>query len=356
MNAVWVVFAAMLFAVMMRRMRRRVSDPGARRAGGAALLLTSIAVVALAGPVLAAPHSSKAPQRNPIGNLTTRRLSADLRKAVELRSVASNLNPPLSVASEHDKPLIAYDGCQLEFAQLRSKPCVFGDPSSQTTVVLFGDSHAGAWFPALNAISKQHHWRLLIFVKDACPAEDVNLVRYGHYYTQCPIWRDNSEQQIAALDPALVVVASSQYINGMRPRAGVPGGHGGTWQNAVSATFSFLHHAAERVLYITDVPMLTQPAPDCLSAHRSNAQRCIVSTRTGFRYPEIRADELNIARQQHIDALNANSWFCTSTSCPVIVNDILVYRDAQHMTPQYSTFLAPVLDQAMTPIMAAPGS
>ena len=44
-------------------------------------------------------------------------------------------------------------------------------PSSKTTVVLFGDSHAMQWFPALNGLAKEHDWRLVGLTKAACPPE-----------------------------------------------------------------------------------------------------------------------------------------------------------------------------------------
>jgi SGNH domain (fused to AT3 domains) len=348
-----VVFAVTLFFLVGRRIGRTqliVRGPVLALAGGATLFATSLSVVALSAPVFASLHTRKAVRRSRVGNPTDRQLAADLRMGVKTRRVPSNLKPSLSSASD-DLPIIARNGCQLQFAGVNSQPCVYGDTTSQTSVVLFGDSHAAAWFPALNAISTQHHWRLLIFVKSACPAEEVNVVRYGHFYSDCPTWRDNTEQQIAALHPALVVVASSQYINGMRPLAGVPTGHGGTWQNGVAATFGFLHRAAQRTVYITDVPMLSQNAPDCLSAHKSDAQRCTVSRHTGFRYPRYTADELRLAAQEHINAVNADSWFCARTRCPVIVKNMLLYRDAQHMAPEWSLFLAPLLDDAITPVM-----
>jgi hypothetical protein len=315
--------------------------------GGAGVLL--VGALALCTPLVVSAAGASPPSTHS-AELTTGKLAADLRAAAGIRTVPSNLRPPLSAAS-NDVPLIRTNGCQLEFGPVNSKPCVYGDAGSVTSVVLFGDSHAAAWFPALNAISKRHHWRLLIFVKSACPAEDVDIVRNGVPYGDCPVWRSNTEQAIAKLDPALVVVASWQYVNGMRAEAGVPAGHGGTWQNGVAATFGFLRHAAQHTLYITDDPTLPHSAPDCLSAHRSDVQRCSVSTKQGFRYPQYTADELRIAAQAHISAVNADSWFCTSTTCPMIVNNILLYRDDQHMTPQWSSFLAPLLDAAMTRAM-----
>ena len=333
--------------------RSFVHRPVRGLAGGVAFAIASLAAVALAAPVFASPHLGRAvrpPSRGPNGQLTPRQLAADLHRGVSTEEVPSNLRPSLA-AAHGDYPLIGKNGCQLTIVPLMSEPCVYGDATSQTSVVLFGDSHAAAWFPALNMISERHQWRLLIFSKDACPAEEINVIRRGALYGQCPIWRRNAMQQIAALHPALVVVASSQYVNGARPLTGVPTGYGGTWQNGVAATFKFLHQVAQHALYITDDPMLPQPAPTCLSAHMSDVRACTVSTHRGFRYPRLTADELKLGAQAHISSVNVSSWFCTPTRCPVIVGNILLYRDAQHMAPQWSLFLAPLLDDAVTRVM-----
>ena len=50
-------------------------------------------------------------------------------------------------------------------------PSASHGPSSKTTVVLFGDSHAMQWFPALNGLAKEHDWRLVGLTKAACPPE-----------------------------------------------------------------------------------------------------------------------------------------------------------------------------------------
>ncbi|HET7049718.1 MAG TPA: SGNH hydrolase domain-containing protein [Solirubrobacteraceae bacterium] len=324
---------------------RRILVP----AGAAAIVAGSLAVSA---PVFASRQGTPKTGRAGIATLTPAKLAADLRKAAGIRRVPSNLKPSLSAAAG-DVPVIRKNGCQLEFGPVNSRPCVYGDTASHTSVILFGDSHAAAWFSALNAISKQHHWRLLIFVKSACPAEEVDVVRNGVLYADCPVWRSNTEQAIEELDPALVVVASRQYITEMRPEAGVPTGHGGTWQNGVAAIFSFLRHAAKHTLYVTDDPTLTRSAPECASRHRSDVRRCSVSTARGLRYPQYTADELRIATEQHISAVNADSWFCTSTICPPIVKNILLYRDDQHMTPEWSSFLTPLLDAAVSRAMNA---
>src|SRR5207237_2122181 len=111
---------------------------------------------AVAAPALAAGH-----------RLTLSRLAADLGAGVMTRKVPSNLTPSLT-AAVGAVPLIVSNGCSLQDAGVTSKPCFFGDTKSHTSVVLFGDSHATTWFPALDMISKQQHWRLVDLTKAAC--------------------------------------------------------------------------------------------------------------------------------------------------------------------------------------------
>jgi peptidoglycan/LPS O-acetylase OafA/YrhL len=359
MALISLVIAVLSFVLVERPIRRIqtfVRHPSLGLTGGAVLVATSLAAVALARPVFASLHAgpSVAPPVLVSRGTTplTAQLSADLRVGVRARRVPSNLDPSVAAAAQ-DKPVIDKNGCLLVDAAIKSKPCVYGDKTSHTSVVLFGDSHAAAWFPAVNRISMREGWRLLVIAKSGCPAAAVNVVRYGRVFTNCPLWRRNAEQQIAALHPALVIVAYSQYLHGDRPLAGVPTGYGSTWLDGTEATFSFLHRAAARVVFVTDVPMLTQVAPDCVSGHMSNVRPCTVARTTGIRYPRVTHQERELAARNHIDSIDSTSWFCTPGRCPVIVDNILMYRDAQHMTPQWSRFLAPVLADALKPVIQA---
>ena len=67
--------------------------------------------------------------------------------------VPADLVPALADVRD-DLPTIYGDGCHLDQRTVTPKVCVFGDPSSSTTVVLFGDSHAAQWFPALERLAR----------------------------------------------------------------------------------------------------------------------------------------------------------------------------------------------------------
>jgi hypothetical protein len=220
-------------------------------------------------------------------------------------------------------------------------------------VVLFGDSHAAAWFPALDQISKQQHWRLVDLTKAGCPPAEVNIDFAGSIYTNCTLWRRNAQSQIAAMHPALVILAWARYIEEpeARPLSGVPGGYGGTWQNGVAAIFSFLHQNADHVLFISDGPTLYQWAPDCVSGHLSDVRPCTVRVSHAVRLPSVKAQELALARREQISTLDPTPWFCAPTVCPVIVGNILLYRDNAHMTPAWSRFISPLLANSLLAAM-----
>jgi hypothetical protein len=285
-------------------------------------------------------------------NLTDSRLAADLREGARIRKVPSNLKPPLTRVRE-DRPLVERDGCFVGSLGVASEGCVYGDTASQTNVVLFGDSHAAAWFPAMDVISTQQHWRLVVFAKAGCPAEEVNVIRGGRLNPTCAEWRSGAMQQIAALHPALVVVSSSDYPRGARPLAGVPTGYGGVWQNGAAAIFTFLHRSASHVVFISDIPRLKESAPVCLAVHMSDARQCMVARAKSVLSPEFKAAEFRLAHLARITAVDPTPWFCTRTECPVIVGDILLYGDNQHMLPAWSRFLAPVLAPRLTSVLKA---
>jgi peptidoglycan/LPS O-acetylase OafA/YrhL len=360
MAVISLVIAVLCFVLIerpIRRMQTFVRRPSLGLAGGAVLVATSLGAVALAGPVFASLSASGPPVAQPVlvshgTRSLTAQLSADLRAGVQTKRVPSNLDPSITAAPQDD-PVIAKNGCLLVDSAIKSRGCVYGDKTSHTSVVLFGDSHASVWFPALNRISAQQGWRLVVMAKSGCPAAAVNVVRFGKVFTNCPIWRRDAERQIAKLHPALVVVAYSQYLGGDRPLAGVPTGYGSTWLDGTEATFSFLRRAAIRTVFLTDVPMLTQVAPDCVSAHLSDVRPCTVARTTGIRYPGVTHQELELAARNHIDGIDSTPWFCAADRCPVIVDNILMYRDAQHMTPQWSRFLTPVLADAIKPVIRA---
>lgn len=287
--------------------------------------------------------------------LTTTGLAQELVAGTKTKHVPADLEPPLAVAAGAE-PMIVKNGCHLSRTGLRSKPCVYGDTTSTTTVVVFGDSHAAYWFPALDLISRQQHWRLVDLTKDGCPAAEVNIAawfRHGGPYPECTDWRRSAMAQIAALRPALVIISEARYLEvpEARPLAGVPTGHGSPWLDGLAATFAFLQRTAAHTVFISDVPTPERPGPGCVSNHSSDVQVCNTPIGPATRFPGVKSDERELAQLAGVDWIDPTSWFCTPTMCPAIVGNMLVYRDVAHMQPVWSRFISPLLADAIVPIM-----
>ncbi len=303
--------------------------------------------------VSTAPRPVARPIVKPPTTLTVSQLEADVAAGLSTKKVPSNLTPALSNAA-NAKPEIVLNGCHLQHNAVRSKPCIYGDTSSNKTVVLFGDSHAATWFPALQVLSNQYHWRLVDWTKAGCLAPEVNIVFPGGApYPQCTAWRKNAQNWIASHHPALVVVAWARFIEvpEAQPMPGVSTGFGGPWDDGVAAGFKALRGAAQHILFISDEATLHQLAPVCVSNHLSDVSPCTTDVATAIRLPSEKGRELQIAREEHVASLDPLRWFCSPTRCPVIVGHILLYRDNAHMTPAWSRFIAPVLGQTVVPLV-----
>ena len=82
---------------------------------------------------------------------------------------------------------------------------------------------------------------------------------------------------------------------------------------------------------------------------------CDTSLSAAVRLPDVKSEELELAAREHVDAVDPTSWFCTSTMCPAIVDNMLLYRDVAHMQPVWSRFIAPLLADAIVPVIGSHG-
>jgi hypothetical protein len=355
MQAVAVAVVSLVIAVIsfvllerpIRRIQIVVRRPALGLGAGGVLAAIAVAIVAVSGSLVGPLASTAAAPASLIARykLASSSLRADLIAGARTIRVPSNLRPPLSAVAS-TLPRIAADGCEVGFGRDQIKACIYGDRGSHTTVVLFGDSHAGHWFDALNWIANRRHWRLVVMTKEGCTPAEVTFRDDPN--SLCAHWREKAKAGIARLHPALAIVSWARWMEPLAShKAGVPMGYGGAWQDGVAAIFQFLRRSAKQVIFISDTPYLPQPAPDCVAGHLSDLHPCTVKRGDATVLPAIKAAQLRIAKQEQINIIDPTSWFCAPRVCPVIVGNILVYHDKSHMTTEWSRFIAPALGNAI---------
>ena len=188
----------------------------------------------------------------------------------------ADLAPSLETAAD-DLPVIYADGCHADVADVTPGDCVFGDPSSGVVVVLFGDSHAAQWFPALERLATDRGWRLVSMTKSACTTADLDVWNgiVKRTYDECDRWREAALERIAAERPALVVVSNSSGYKAMVDGEAVPIAEvRDRWDAASGRTLERLATLSRHVVVIGDTPRANADPPVCLSAHMDDATAC----------------------------------------------------------------------------------
>ena len=254
-----------------------------------------------------------------------------------LRAAPKNLTPDLSLAAKDVPVSAAAGGCLATFLSIVQGPCVYGDAKSTHTMVLFGDSHADQWQPAFDQAGKTKNWKVIDWTKSACPIAQVTIVnpKLHRTYTECNAWRDQTVRKILALHPDKVVLGQSDSVTGrtFTDRR---------WAQTTVDTARIFQKAGIATVYMLDTVYPAGDVPECVAQHLTNVRLCgrtnyasWIATRHNVLASALTADG--------IITVEPHDWLCSPAFCPVIVGNILVYRDASHLTATYSRWLAPLV-------------
>jgi hypothetical protein len=270
---------------------------------------------------------------------------ASLDEGAQITAVPSNATPPVS-RSKGDRPQIYHDGCVLQDGTATVRSCVYGDPASAVDIALFGDSHAAQWFPALEQLSLERHWKLDVYVKSGCPTADVR-IRRTYLDPECVAWRKNVAARLSETHPALLVISSTAYDPGGSD-VGVPTDV--AWRRGLTDTINAIRPDAGQMLIIGDTPLPAHEVPNCLAAFPRSVRRCIAQRSTAIDTSRLELEK-ELAAEHTAQFVSVSDWLCGSTECPVIDGNIVMYRDNNHMTATMSRFLAPLLATAVSPLV-----
>lgn len=335
-----------------------LADPFAQapRQVAVAAPVPSIPPLVVARPDAAAPgdiFSTDLPIRRSPGELPP---PAAL-PATALLPVPPDLVPALA-AAKLDRPVAYRDGCHVQTDQTPGDAaCVYGDTSSSTVVVLFGDSHALAWFPALEPIARARGWRLVSLTMSACNPADIPAwdTSAGRVSKACADWRAAAVERIASLRPVLVAVSGSGGF-ATADAAGerlVGEARLAAWRAGMTRTLQRLGTSGARVVFIGDIPTAEGDPPVCLSAHPDDATACATPVGRAVNAAWA-AEERAVATTTGAAWIDPAPWICVSDPCPAVIGRILVYRDAGHMTATFAATLGPLLATELDRALAAP--
>ncbi|MCB8915396.1 MAG: hypothetical protein H6532_06160 [Thermoleophilales bacterium] len=256
-------------------------------------------------------------------------------------STATSFVPSFSEVKQ-DKGPVFVNGCLIHGQEAESGECQFGDPDSSKKVVVFGDSHALQWTPALIEIAKERGWNLTALLHANCTAAQVSVDE------NCDRWRENSLERIKEQAPGLVIVASNTGPNMTVDRDGEKLDRAAAeplLEDGMVETFEALKATGAEVTLMQDMAMSKDYLPsECVTEHQDDPERCTFRMN---RPPELAYDLKAAEQVGGIQVIDPLPRICPGYSCSPVHGRYLRFRDRFHITATYSRMLAPWLDSRL---------
>ena len=237
-----------------------------------------------------------------------------------------------------DLPNLYARNCQVETLDVKPTSCVDGPDDAPYTVVLFGDSHASHWAPALQTISSEQGWKLLYFTKAGCPG--IEITRYheilGRTYTECDEWRKIVLKNFQVIKPDLIVMSANSTYGSFGEQE---------WVSGSRKTFEKLSEAANAVVFIRDTPRSKSNIPACLSRlawqdtigipFRVGQQNCEIELYTDDNVIAFTAQQEAADEFDNVNVIDITPVICPNNECSAELGEYIVFRDDDHLSASY---------------------
>ena len=220
--------------------------------------------------------------------------------------------------------------------------CAYGNPNSEVTTILVGDSLAGEWAPVLAAIAEQNNWKLTTMLMGECPLMDI----FPAVTASCREWQIRAMSRIANLHPSLVVTSFSRIY----PLWTGQERFDTALQDALSR-FSNLHIP---IAVIVPTPMGGVDALRCLMRPQwvVDERRCDSQRKYVIDDKLVSSLKSIAGNLPGVHVWDLNNSFCDDINCPAIKNGTLVYSDTSHASIPFLRTLLPELVLKMRVILA----
>lgn len=256
----------------------------------------------------------------------------------------SQLTPSLETVDK-DLADIFTNGCNNNGADYNTTGCEFGNLDSPRTVVLFGDSHAGHWFPALKKAADVEGFRLVTITKSSCPSVQLRITGHPdiHGPFNCDKFQQGGLQRIAELEPERVVISNSE--RSYRDFPGVGPDYEEQWSAGLAALLNGLPTTSISVI-IGDNPGWEQNPNSCVSKHLRDPDICAVNRAASYS-PVLQGMEKEAMAKRGGSFVDTVNLLCDETVCPAVHQNVLMSRDGNHVTTSAARALAGPIAEAL---------
>jgi peptidoglycan/LPS O-acetylase OafA/YrhL len=244
------------------------------------------------------------------------------------RSVPAVLNPPVGQLL-NDLPnlpanCIAHDG------QTQASICRLGATASSRMIAVIGDSHAEMWLPAIVKFAQQDGWVVVPIMKSACTPP-----LWPHGSGQCPTWFRWAMHEGSVLHPDVTLIAGHYSY---RSQTADDPATDQLLSTALNGAVVAMKKASKHVAIIADIPELARQPVDCLLASHATLASC--SETLAPSEPNLTSVVAQLAAADGVGVIDPTGWFCYQEQCPLVVGNLITYRDTDHVSATYAAALS----------------
>jgi hypothetical protein len=209
-------------------------------------------------------------------------------------------------------------------------PCSYLVPSSTQTLLLIGDSHAGAISQMVIDVAKKQNWNAIIWTAADCRV-NFTLNRNDPALTRCINQNKRKLRWVAENKPNLIIV--SQFVHDYESKTDL--------KNALRV----LKKNVSNLLLIENTPvfpdnkdfMIDRP----LLMPPYNPPKEFLASAMQSESEEASDDLAEWARNNQISTMNFDSLFCNARNCSRYSGGVWLYRDDDHLSPAGANQAAP---------------
>lgn len=340
-----IVLAAVPLAWLLWRF---VEEPfrrvhGTRKRRPVAVISVAAVVIAVLTASLIALNSWAGDREGTLGPAVAEAPLNPVSPPPTTRVAPSNLVPRLEDALA-SLPDLYGDGCHQPAGADEVKACSYGDANASSQLVIFGDSHAAQWLPAVQHYTESHPVHVMTYTKSSCPAAEVTVINNDVPDAACDRWREKVLHFLEASPPEAILISGSAWYD----LADTPeSARAATWSQAVESTVARLEAGGSEVILIADTPQLDAVPTTCVSANPRDVEQC-ATARGAALDQAFQESERATAQQAGARYVDLNDFVCAESECPAVVSNLLVYRDRDHLTTPFVRYLAPALAPMIT--------
>lgn len=235
------------------------------------------------------------------------------------------------LAAKTDLPSSYRDSCHQHTARPEVIACDYGDTDADASIALVGGSHATQWLPALDIIGKELNLKVVNITKSYCP-----LGALAASHASCVEWNKRVVDHLTRMKPLAVITNSTRAAkNGKKEH--VPDSYVKQWQ-ALAA--EGIH-----VIGIRDNPQFDFDAVHCVVRNKEDPSTCSRS-RAQALLSDDPATELR-SQVENLKLVDMSNYLCTSETCTTVFDNILMYRDKEHLSVSYVNYLTGKLQKQL---------